>query len=579
MPEELELKVSSIRHPDYETDCTEFDLWRSAYKGGKQFIERYLKKFGKRESDPDFAIRKDMSYNPAFAKSGINEVKNSIYSRLSEISRKDGDKFWREAVAGEKSGVDLKGSSMEVFMGQKILPELLIMGKVGIMIDKPKFDESNLLSRNKNLKPYLYFYTRENILSWDSYYNEDTGEEVFFQVLLRTTNLCYHKTTRLPMGCEQVIQRFFINEAGTVTVETYGEADGTDMNVGIKEEAIISTEVLNINRIPFVVLEISDSLMADIAKYQVALLNVASSDLQYITKANFPTYVVPYNPAAESAFNKQQAIAKTRTDRSVTPEVETTIQTKETTHGTLDGIRYPSGSNPPDYISPPTDPILASMKKQDQMKEEIRQIINLTLGSIESKHASAESKKMDSSGLESGLSYIGLELEYGENEVAKIWALFQSSTPATIKYPKKYELKSQADRIAETKELMTLKNAVTSRTFTKELSKKGANIMLGNTVSRDVMEKIESEIDKADYITADYQEIASDIEAGLVDAVTASKARGYDGPNVVPLAQKEHAERLKTIAISQTQGVSAARGVPDASPQVDKTKVAAGGNA
>ena len=43
-------------------------------------------------------------------------------------------------------------------------------------------------------------------------------------------------------------------------------------------------------RIPFILLDIGESLMKDVANHQIALLNLGSSDVSYALKANYPFY-------------------------------------------------------------------------------------------------------------------------------------------------------------------------------------------------------------------------------------------------------------------------------------------------
>src|SRR5690606_448641 len=90
-----------------------------------------------REDNSDFCERKDMSYVPSFAKAAINDVKNSIYQRMIDIVRVGGDESYNDAVAGKAGGVDLRGSTMNSFIGCKVLPELLVTAKVGIFVDMP----------------------------------------------------------------------------------------------------------------------------------------------------------------------------------------------------------------------------------------------------------------------------------------------------------------------------------------------------------------------------------------------------------------------------------------------------------
>ena len=82
---------------------------------------------------------------------------------------------------------------------------------------------------------------------------------------------------------------------------------------------------------------------------------------------------------------------------------------------------------------------------------------------------------MDNQGLEAGLSYIGLLLEVAERQLCEHWAAYEerdvSKRDATIKYPDRYSLKTDADRIKEAIDLTKLMNAVPGRKVKRELSK------------------------------------------------------------------------------------------------------------
>lgn len=80
------------------------------------------------------------------------------------------------------------------------------------------------------------------------------------------------------------------------------------------------------------------------------------------------------------------------------------------------GMKYGIGLERPGFISPPTDPLVASMKKQSEMKDEIKQLLNLSLSSMG-----------DSTSKEEGLSFIGQELERGEREIAAIWCEYEKT--------------------------------------------------------------------------------------------------------------------------------------------------------
>lgn len=89
--------------------------------------------------------------------------------------------------------------------------------------------------------------------------------------------------------------------------------------------------------------------------------------------------------------------------------------------------------------------------------------------------------------------------------------------------------------------------------------------LLAGKVDLPTLEKIEQEIDKADYTTSDPQTIIDSKNAGLVGEKTASVALGFDDGEYLT-AREDHIARVKRIAESQGALAGknpAARGVPD----------------
>src|SRR6185436_21162104 len=79
--------IATIVHPCYKLLEADWEVWRLTYEAGDAFIRKYLKKFSKHESEPDFADRKDMAHVPAHAKGAINKIKNGIFQRLIDVAR------------------------------------------------------------------------------------------------------------------------------------------------------------------------------------------------------------------------------------------------------------------------------------------------------------------------------------------------------------------------------------------------------------------------------------------------------------------------------------------------------------
>lgn len=538
--------IADFTHPAYGRGMQDWQKWRLTYDGGSNFINYYLKRLSRRESNEDFEDRKKMSYNPAFAKEAINEIKNSLFQRFIDISREGGSVSYQEAIRGLNYGVDLLGSSLNAFLGTQVLPELLVMSKVGVFIDMPQLSGITI-AENLNKRPYMYCYRVEDIRTWR--FDQFNSQTEYSALLLRDYIFEYDNDSGLPIGETCRFRHMWVDmEKGGVWVKYYDLA-GNDL---VTTSEYPNPQWLDIPRIPFVVIELNDSLMKDVADYQIALLNLASSDISYSLKCNFPFYTEQIDSKTTTPFIKKEGEENSQGNKS---EIITV--------GTTQGRRYPKGLDRPQFINPSAEPLKASMAKQEQLKTEIRQIVQLSVQNLQA-GASAESKQVDNQGLENGLSYIGLTLENAERKIAQYWAMYEKSEPATIHYPEKYSIRSEEDRRAEADELSELLERVPSPTCQKEISKRIAEVLLGNKTSLDTMEKIRSEIDKAPGITSDPTVIVADVTAGICDLATAETLRGYP-KGTAEKASQDHADRLARIAESQAakSGDAAARGVTD----------------
>ncbi len=552
------MSIAMIVHPEYNLKIREWDKWRITYEGGRRFIDTYLQRLSKRETQSDFDERKAVTYCPAFAKVGVNEVKDSIYQRMVDITRAGGTDSYQSAITGLHGGVDLEGSSMNYFMGCKILPELLTMERVGIYVDMPPLAGESIAA-NEGLRPYIYMYKAEDIRSWILDEGADFNE--YAAILLRENIIAYDEETGFPSGVTTRFRRIWRDIDGLILACFYDEHGEMIDQFGTPTDQPI---ILNINKIPFVTVSISESLLTDVADYQIALLNLASTDMSYALKSNFPFYTEQYEPRADSIHLRP-------TGNTTTPGQATegaTAKSDEIVVGPSKGRRYPKGVERPDFIHPSPEPLKASMEKQQELKRDIRQILKLTISNLQGpKMASAESKQEDSRSLETGLSYIGLALEMGERKIAEFWSMYEGSKDiATIVYPENYSLRTEEDRRNEAEGLEKLMTKVPSMTFQKEIGKRISHIMLGSRIAREKVKKIDIEIDSATTMTADPEIIKSDVEIGLLSLETASRLRGYPAGEVEK-AKKDHAERLARIAEAQSKPDDnpGARGVPDAS--------------
>lgn len=540
------LSIVSIRHPEYGETDSDQTKWRLAYEGGKPFVNQYMQRLSLRETDDDFKSRKEIAFCPAFAAAGIDEIKNSIYSRMSDIGRNGGPDSYLSCVQGSNGGVDLSGQGMNAFIGNKVLEELLVMRRVGVLVDNAKDLGSTLLDKGDK-HPYLTYYTRENILSW-AYFKEGNVKRLK-SILLQENVEVEDETYFLPSMIRQRYRHMRLVQGG-VEVKFY-DFDG-------KEEG---TVLLGLKQIPFHIIETNRSLMHNVADYQIALLNIESSDISFIMKSNYPFFYEFYDPKSEQTFSKP-VVAPNETGTAA----ENKSKNVEIKTGTAQGRRYPVGSQPPGFTNPSPETLMASMRKSDQLKNDIRKLINLNLQSIGQQRQSSESKQEDRRGLESSLSYIGLLLETAENEIGRIWANFEGDgKPPTVKYPMDYSLKSDEDRQIEAETLEKSWATVPSLTYKKLILAQIVKLRSGYLMTNEQFKKIKDEINKAPTLNTDPKSIIEDHKAGLVSDETASIARGYSEEEVEQ-AKKDRAERIKLTMEAQggPQGQGgAARGAPE----------------
>jgi hypothetical protein len=574
--------LTAIRHPDYETDEMYWFDWRSTYEGGPTFVNRNLKRYSNREDQEDFATRKFYTPIPSYAKAAVNDVRNSIFQRLRDVTRRDGSKNYMSAAAGEIGGVDNKGSSMQGFLGIDVLTELLVMGRAGVYVDMPQLTGFRTMADEGNARPYTYMYRVEDILSWAVAKPEEPGD--FTAILLRDRGINYNQGfahgAHLPSGGYVRYRFLWIDPSdGKVKMKLYDEKDNLiDLRgdilqeKGAPQDPNVGVIQLSLDRIPFTMLSIGGSLLKDVYKHQVALLNLGSSDVSYAIKANFPFYVEQKDNRGVGSHLKQ-----TVDDDGTSNTSDNSHPGTEARTGTTHGRTYDLKAEAPSFIHPSPEPLLASMKLQEKLEDDIRKLVNLAVQNKTGQRAiSAEAMKLSDQGLEAGLSYIGLVLESAERDIASFWAAYESKDPArrqiaTVKYPDRYSLKNDEDRVSEAKELADLMYTVPGKEVKNELAKNIVTVLLSGKVATETIDKIFKQIDEAGYATSDPDIIIRAVEAGLCGEQTGSEAIGFDEGEYLK-AREDHIARAERIAEAQAAGKAeagegmAARGVEDLDP-------------
>ena len=544
--------VHEKQHPFYSENIEDWQKYRYVLNGGRAFVQKYLQKYSEREGDTAFGSRKTLTYCPAHAESSLIDIRNTIYQRMNDIVRITDINSLNLAIDGRLNGVDNAGNTMNSFIGRTVLTELLFMSRVGIFIDRsPEY----ALARKKEDKlknhPYMYIVRTEDIVSW-----KYSNDGVLQSVLIYYEEDVVDDDTGLVTGTEPRYKLLRLTDSG-VEVKLYKNSLSN----------LTETVKLNLSRIPFTIVETSRPLLKNVADYQIALLNMESSDVNYSIKSNFTFYTEQFDPRAERFLQGAVASQDESLAANERPINDTTATDPTVKAGHSVGRRYPIGAERPGFINPSPEPLQISMAKEKQIKEDIRKLINLNVSQLEFRRASAESKKVDAQGSENGFVCIGMELEYTEREAAAIWAEYEGkkNSSIVIKYPSGYDTKSDAVRIDEAKEYTDMCEKNPSSTFKREMMKRAAQSMLSNKVDIEKMAKIEKEIDSVPPVISTPKQIQDDHKEGFVSTKTASVLRGYpEGESVI--AKEDQAERAARIVMAQKAAAAATKGTPDSDP-------------
>jgi len=545
--------ISTLVHPDYKALITHWDKWRICFEGGYNFIDYYLQMFSIREGSEDFYRRKLITYAPTHSKAAITRIINAISERLVDISRLKASASYLTAARTE---VDRGGTGMNEFINRFILPELLPLGKVGVFVDRAPVIGQSKVDTASNI-PYLYTYHAEDIRSWS--YGDDKKLDA---LLLRETSEIKDTTTGLT---SDTVQRYrLLNRVkGEGITQQYYDTDGKPI--------ADTTSTIPLPEIPFVIYELSSGLMVDIADHQIALLNLASSDIAYALQANFPFYTEQRN-MQDMLAALRTSMGPTATDTEDEPGTGANVRTAKTPEiamGSIHGRAYAPNMERPGFINPSAEPLRVSMEKQDAIQKEIRVLLNITIETLASRHASAESKKADDVSLNAGIVSIGLELAHGEREIARIWSLYLADKQdIVIKYPTRYSFQSDVDRYEDVTQLLKVLPTVPSLDFQKVVAKQIATILLSNKVADLDLDKILKQINDAAIIAIDPEVIRNAVEAQLLSHDTASRACLYPMGEAAK-AEVEHTRRLAEIAEAQEK--RAARGSNDEDPNPKQT--------
>ena len=521
------------RHPLWVQFNQDWLKWRLCYTGGMKFKESYLCRYSKREHDDDYQLRKKLTYIPGHARSVINIIRNAMAVRLPEVIRKGSDAYMETM----ETDVDTFRNNMNSYVALEITPMLLTQGKRIVVVDAPPAREGATRAEDEG-RPFFFSVNAEDVLSW-SYDQEGRIDAILMQLVEDQVD----DETKLVVGSNVVYRYMRLLAEGEQKDTGVGPLNGPGVLVQtFNKDGKETTEarVLPLSRVPVVEFSLVDSIMAEVADHQIAMLNLASTDMDFLWRGNFPIYT-EQQPKSTQMIRPRgtkgragEEVAEDTDSMGYGRDAGTGENKRQRRAGNAKGIAYKEGMERPAFINPATDNLNASMTKQEAIAKEIRILVDLALVSLSVKaiEQSGASKMADRVGEEAGLAYIGRSLETGERELAEIWhEMNGDQTEVEIKYPTDYSVKTLDERREEAKSLRELRSAVRSVTFQREIDKRTADVLLKTMVDTETMDTINGEVDAADYYDDDTERakvVQQDVLQGIVSKETAARLRGYD---------------------------------------------------
>jgi hypothetical protein len=417
-------------------------------------------------------------------------------------------------------------------------------------------------------KPYLYAVGAEEVLSWA--YRDDG---VLASVLFLTTQDVTDPDTGLLMGVVPCFRFMRLLEAG----ETYAGVTGPGVAVRVldnRNKDIQEPTLLKLSRIPLVEVRLVDSMLRTISRMAIGLLNLSSSDMAFLFKGNFPIYTEQFDPTVGTI--KPRASAVERRDRPANqPQPVDEAQTRHSNDdelpvGVNKGIRYRKGTERPGFIGPAPSNLQVSMEKQRGISENIRLLATLALASMSTKalEQSGKSKELDRDSLEAGLAYIGSELQTAERGVALLWHEFLGMPNAdyAVNYPTNWRVLSTDERLELAGKWKTIKGAVRSETYQKEIEKLVADVVIRPNVDDETMRKVNQEVDDAEWFDDSperAEQLGKDVTNQILDTEKAAELRGFgaETARAVKDGEEDLAEALSKGALP-----TVAQNLPNTTP-------------
>lgn len=539
----MTVHITSLRSPGYTADFSRWLPWREAVAADATYVTHNLQK-QPGESYEDFEKRRKLTPTPAYIKATLREILTGILVHMELTARAGGPNSFQSVIGGTGPGVDGSGTSLNYFMVMHVLRELLIMRRVGIFVDRPQLPVDATVLDAAKLPPYMYLYTAEQILAWSLRPGHLNPEEI----LLRREIPKYHPGTLIATEMQTEYLHGHKPDPGLVVFDIYDQ-DGNQTASHMQE----------LESIPFIFLETSDSLVDAVLGHQSALLNLGSSGVVFAIASNLAVYTEQSDMAWLVAQLKQVELNEDSAEEA--SDIAGQIKV-----GLNRGRRYAQNSERPEFITPDNENLQRTLEYYKFLQEDIRRIMLLTIQNLSARGMLTATGLMQSqASVSNGLMALAALLEKAENQIGKHWAEYENTQDTyTVRYPRDFQVTSPADRDTLVKALSEMRELVPSREFREQVTERLASLILGPQVAPEIRERIKQQIKASPVLIGEPKILGQLVEDGICPREYATQALSLPA-DAAEKANNEHAERLARIAQAQAQApqASAARGNSD----------------
>ena len=295
-------------------------------------------------------------------------------------------------------------------------------------------------------------------------------------------------------------------------------------NAPSHESPFYNVELID-EKLPVVVFTIGRSIMEDIADAQIQYANIESVIDAAVMDASIPFYT-----------------EKTRPELALKVERNKELPAEVTDQG-MGGRTYTDER--PGFIEQPMSAVKEGRERLKEIEARIRASAQLAIANLGA--ASVEARREESRAADAGLSFIGMAIAAGVQEMATLYKYIAGETGRTsVTFPRTFYTLTPKERNEEAKNKVELASKVPSNTLRQEMMIDVARLVVGDKLPSDVLETIENEVRAAPVTVWDMKHVAE----GILAPEDAARACGYP-EDTVERATDYRVKKLAAIVEAQ----------------------------